>query len=284
MPKRFVALSQEFVLVQFDTKNGTSLACTRLLVQRNDAYFLFLDADGREFYRLVDPGNGRKGPEPGRPIRWEATIDRMATALRKPPAGKERAGVLRELLTSDDPHLREEAAQHLSDWGDHAVPFVPDLVRALNDPTVRPAVARALGYLGPKAKAAVPMLVKLIDKGGRHRQTMAIALGKIDRKGHTAVPVLIRLLKDKNVTVTIGAVRGLGSVGPAASSAVDDLVPLLDSPNVAVRHYTVETLGKIGPAAVAATAKLEALAKQPRDGSFLDTPRAAREALKRLSR
>ena len=285
MPKKFAELAKRFVLVQVDTRNGRSAECKRLLVQRNNAYFLFLDKDGREFYRMVDPGNGRMGPEAGRRILWEAAIARMEASLRKPPAGKEGAALLRGLLICDDPHLREEALSHLASLRDADAPFTSDLLLALDDSAVAVAVAaaRALGAMGPKAKAAVPVLAKLLEKKGRHRQAMAMALGKIDRTGGTAVPVLTRLLKDNDLSVTIGAVIGFGSIGPAAAPVVGDLIPLLDARNVALRFYTVQTLGKIGPAAAAAKEKLQAIANEPR-GSSLDTPGAAREALKRLSR
>jgi len=269
------------VLVKADTKNGTAKVSKLLLVQRNATYFLFLDERGREFYRMVDPGNGRKRNEGGRPIRWSTAIARMEKAVANPPQGKAGIDLLRELLTCGDPHLRSEAAGHVAQRGEAGAPLVPDLIEALEDKDTRRAAVRALGAIGPKAKAALPALLDLLKTDPGHGQAVAMALGQIDRNGGTALQVLVPLLKGGDDSLRIGAVIGLGSIGPNAATAVDDLIPLLDSKNAALKHYTVTALGRIGPAAARAKEKLRELAKT-RKRSGLDTPRAARVALKQI--
>ena len=169
MPEKFAELAKHFVLVRADTRNGTAGVSKRLLVRRNATYFLFLDESSREFYRMVDPGNGRKKNEGGRPIRWSTAIARMEEAVASPPQGKAGMDLLRELLTCDDPHLRSEAAGHLAQRGEAGAPLVPDLIEALEDRDTRRAAVGALGAIGPKAKAALPALLDLLktDRGAR---------------------------------------------------------------------------------------------------------------------
>ncbi len=281
MPEKFAELTEHFVLVKADTKNGSSKVSKRLLVQRNATYFLFLDESGREFYRMVDPGNGRKKNEGGRPIRWNTAIARMEEAVASPPQGKEGSDLLRELLTCDDPHLRSGAAGHVAQLGDAGATLVPDLIKALEDKDTRRTAVRALGAIGPKAKAALPALLDLLKTDRVHGQAAAMALGQIDRNGGTALQVLVPLLKSGTDSMRIGAVIGLGSIGPNAAIAVNDLIPLLDARSVALKYYTIKTLGRIGPAAAKTKEKLRELAKT-RGRSSLDTQRAAREALKQI--
>ena len=220
------------MLVQVDSENGKSPWVARFHIGRNDAYLLFLDQDGAEFDRLVNPGNGRGRGVKGRPIRWEHALPVMEAALKKPPKGRTGLDLLRHLLSSDDAHVRETAAMAIGREKLAGAELVPDLLRVLDDPYRRAArsAARALGAMGTRAKAAIPALVKQLEPGKRNRGAAAIALGRIDRSGRHAVPALLKLMQDESSELKTAAATGLGFVGEHAAVAVPRPDPAPEGP------------------------------------------------------
>jgi len=81
--------------------------------------------------------------------------------------GAEAVEVARELLASDDPHVRAAAARALGAAGPAATGEVDALVARLDDDNagVRRAAARALGQLGRVALPAVTVLVEKLQDG-----------------------------------------------------------------------------------------------------------------------
>jgi HEAT repeat protein len=84
-------------------------------------------------------------------------------------------------------------------------------------------------------------------------------------KARPAIPALIRLLDDKSALVQVNAARSLGGLGTAAQEAVPALVTVLGRAAgtrwqvVAVRDAAASALGEIGPAAAPAIPDLAAL-------------------------
>jgi HEAT repeat protein len=119
---------------------------------------------------------------------------------------------------------------------------VPALVRALES---RPArwkaeAARALGFLGGDARAAVPALVRALGSDDKWvRRAAAETLGGV---GPEVVPQLTRLLGNANARVREGAARALGQVGFAARPAVGGLKKLLKDPESTVRTQSALAL------------------------------------------
>lgn len=66
-------------------------------------------------------------------------------------------------LESGDPELRGHAVGELGWYGARSREAVPGLIQALEDPSwsTRSAAAYSLGSIGPDARAAAPMLLKL---------------------------------------------------------------------------------------------------------------------------
>jgi HEAT repeat protein len=62
-----------------------------------------------------------------------------------------------------DSYVRAEAAETLGDLGEHARPYVPDLIAALHDETCRYDATRSLGRLGAVARDALPELERVRD-------------------------------------------------------------------------------------------------------------------------
>ena len=79
---------------------------------------------------------------------------------------------------------------------------VEDLIKALKDEDseVRLNAAVTLGKMGPKAKAAVPALIKAVEDEYMWR-TAATALGNIGPQAKAAIPTLNRALEDKDLNV-----------------------------------------------------------------------------------
>lgn len=147
--------------------------------------------------------------------------------------------------------------------GPAAKDAMPDLLVALRDPSkwIRGSAARALGAIGPEAKAATAGLVEalpdheVIAEGGplfgktTTSREAAQALMRIDPETGTrvAVPALIRALQSKDTAAQGSALKALGTIGPPAKSAVPALVEVLKEQNQDLRVLAVEALGRIGP-------------------------------------
>jgi HEAT repeat protein len=102
-------------------------------------------------------------------------------------------------------------------------PAVQDLIEAVTNisgpqaDTRRAAAARALGRVGPAAKAAVPTLRKLLKHAWRElRQPAAEGLGGIGAAAGDALPDLIEALRDQFPSVWRAAAEAIGKMGPAA--------------------------------------------------------------------
>jgi HEAT repeat protein len=101
-----------------------------------------------------------------------------------------RAGVheLCEALNSADVAVRTRAALTLAGLGSEAAPAVPVLVSLLNDPKVGAYAARALAGVG---EDAVPALLRLLEDGSALTRKAAVkALGEMGPAAKAAVPAL----------------------------------------------------------------------------------------------
>ena len=96
---------------------------------------------------------------------------------------------------------------------------VSELVKDLNDQRadVRINAARALGEIGPEAKAAVPALIETLkDEEASVRSSAAFALSRI---GLAAVPALSEALKDEDRNVRGSAAVALDQIRSDANAA-----------------------------------------------------------------
>jgi HEAT repeat protein len=145
-----------------------------------------------------------------------------------------------------------------------------DLIRALNDPsgTVRQAAAGALGYIGPAASPAVPILEKrartsvaavkalrrisgtgasdtLRDalQEGSNAFVIQSAADALAGMGESSVPALIEALRGRQAHTRMSAARALGAIRD--QRAVNPLTAVLDDPDEYVRAAAAEALKKI---------------------------------------
>lgn len=150
-------------------------------------------------------------------------------------------------LENDD--LRESAGWSLEQLGAIAVPA---LMQALGDDQwrVRERAARALGYIGPDASAAVFTLRFALKDGDKDvRAQSARALGKIGIAAAEAIPDLVKVLDDRRKAVRFEVAHALGMFGPEAKLATKGLVRLLYD-REDIRNEAVQSLGRLKAAAV----------------------------------
>ncbi|MHC4400701.1 MAG: HEAT repeat domain-containing protein [Planctomycetota bacterium] len=129
--------------------------------------------------------------------------------------------------------------------------IVPDAIAALDDKhsQVCLGACAALHECGPTAKAAVPALIRLLEKDVRGtRQGAMYAFMGIGPEAEPAVPLLIKTLTHDNLHAQYWACRALGQIGPASRPAVPGLIDRLTRATAAVRHNAAAALGDIGPA------------------------------------
>jgi RNA polymerase sigma factor (sigma-70 family) len=101
--------------------------------------------------------------------------------------------------------------------------FVPFFIKTAKgaDLLLRRGAIEILGYFGPTAKAAVPMLIDSVKDPDVHWQALT-ALASIDRQ--TALPFLIEALKSDQPDELQVACSALTKYGPEAKAAVPGLI------------------------------------------------------------
>jgi HEAT repeat protein len=163
---------------------------------------------------------------------------------------------LREALRDADLEVRVAAGEALTKL-DPTTPLddlVAELTKALGgaDESQRKQAAEALGRLGPAAKSAVPLLVKLLKSGSPEQRDQAVrALGGLGPAAREAVPALIEALQDRETDRQM-----------AADRAASKLRGLTLDLGLSVRAAAADALGEIGPEAKPAVPALLATLKE----------------------
>lgn len=159
-------------------------------------------------------------------------------------------------------YLHDKNTAVSSDAGDALLRIgdciVPDLVRVLDedDEWVEGYYAAVLlGSLGPKAKDAVPALIRCLKaKKVDLREAAIRSLGEIGAGAKEAVPALAGILRERTGlfdNVEAGyrcrarAAEALGRLGPAARAALPDLLKSLKDNNATVRVRCAEAIKRI---------------------------------------
>jgi HEAT repeat protein len=189
---------------------------------------------------------------------------------------------LKKMLAEKDGSVRWAAVGVLHEARTELKLVVPVLERFLKDPKRSRGAVRRLSELGPAGKAAVPVLIEMLqtpEEDDPIPHTIGM-LGSLGPAAEPAVPFLTNWLRDEDDLTRYLAVRALRAIGPGARKAVPELVRLLTDSAVYVRAAVVRALGEIGgPDAVRAVPKLVALF----DDQFEFIREAAAESVKRLA-
>jgi HEAT repeat protein len=142
-----------------------------------------------------------------------------------------------------DPSITVPALNALADLGDAGMQV---LIGELQHEKGRYWACVALAEAGPKAKAAVPELSKLLaHKEPEIRMEAAIALGQIGPDSKTAAPQLIKALSDEQNSVRYAAAFAVGKIG--VKDAVGELTKNLDSQDHFLRMVSAWSLAKLKP-------------------------------------
>jgi len=152
------------------------------------------------------------------------------------------------------PRLAAVAAKALGKIGPDARAAVAPLIGALKDSDceLRAEAAQALGAVGPEAAAAVPALVvALTGREGLVAGNAAESLGQI---GSAAIPAIRDVLRNGSQEVRVRAMTALNRAGPKAAAAIPDLVRALADTDEEVRAAAAEALGQVATGARAAAA------------------------------
>ena len=186
------------------------------------------------------------------------------------------ASALRQALRDKDKTVRRLAVEALARLGETTA--IRDLVRMLGDETgsVRDATMGALGQFGP---AAIPVLIREVERGAGRRKAKtrllqaARLLGQIgdDR----ALAPLGALLDSGPATARVAAARGLGDLG--LSQGILDLRQALLDPEPPVRGAALRSI--IDIAGPAARAVVEDYIRRETDPSLKAAARSALASL-----
>ncbi len=185
-----------------------------------------------------------------------------------------------EALKDSDADVRRFAAMALGLTGPPASAAVPDLVALLQSTdqplrtpvsvdlangfrysmTIRYMAARALGKIGPEARAAIPILIKLLDdRDMMLRWAAAGSLAEIGPRDSTVLLALERAMNDTtDENLAQRAATALRMIGEAA---VPVLLNALHSRDPDVRGRAAGALAQIGTPAMAVIPDLERAAK-----------------------
>jgi HEAT repeat protein len=183
-------------------------------------------------------------------VSWSATekftdFDRACEAI----------GALDKLLTHEDPRVRAGAACALCNgYRAKAAPAVPALTRCVAEtcPDLKEYAIRALGEIGPSAKAAVPALKNALhDEDKSNRVEIAKALWHIEQQPEDVVPIFADILEN-DPDARYDCAECIKEMGPWAAAAVPALIKALQDNEDTTRSNVAEALGEIGPQAAAA--------------------------------
>src|SRR4029434_8874350 len=137
---------------------------------------------------------------------------------------------LMKALADDDQILASQASHALGKIGEPAVGVLVEALDNKND-KVRIQAAWAIKASGPRAKAAVPDLTKILksNPAPELRQPVIDALGQIGPAAKEAATALLEIAKDEKqpVNASVHVVVALGKIGPDAKEAGPYLVELI---------------------------------------------------------
>ncbi len=146
---------------------------------------------------------------------------RMASAHDVIPRSELPTAIKRLLPDLDSENYREMASRGFLVLGPLGKNGVPSLIHLLGSKNlaIQESAADCLGRIGPDAKAAIPVLIRLMDEtngmtrweAGSRAQIMMTSLGRIHSDPAVVVPLLIKKL-DEEHGANIPAIFALGAL------------------------------------------------------------------------
>jgi RNA polymerase sigma factor (sigma-70 family) len=172
--------------------------------------------------------------------------DRAIAAVQQ--IGTNGLPVIISMLSSNDPRHAILACYEL---GPKAKPAIPTLIKLLNSGYTRGYVGAALDRIGPDSIS--PLIASLTNKDAAVRTEIVVALGNMPAYSEKnevlisdGIPVLITSLQDESPYVRALAARSLGILGEKEASVVPALIKSLTDTNAEVRWCACLALGQFG--------------------------------------
>jgi HEAT repeats len=148
-----------------------------------------------------------------------------------------------------------EGANGFQILGARAEPALPALTNIYREDISRMSsqcTLRAIGNIGPPAKAALPVLLEALSSSNGRARSLAIdALVSVHADASMVLPELLKSLSDPDAGVREAAARALGSFGGRATTAVPALTAMLQDPDGQVREQATNALKQIDREAAA---------------------------------
>jgi HEAT repeat protein len=170
----------------------------------------------------------------------------------------------------------------LASMGEKGVVLVPHYISWLtnSDPEIQQTGAAFLASVGPKARRAIPELVKASESTNHRLSVVAAgALWSIDRQTNIALRIYTQELQSTNMEHRRSALYSLRQMGLAAMDVGPLIQPFLRDSDDAIRNEAEKTLAEIAPSILQAGQRkmnqqsqefLAMLLKQLREGEFAD--------------
>ena len=200
----------------------------------------------------ADPGSAAAALQPLQP--GEVPLQPSGAAS----GGEADVALLIHKLTDPDSDVRAAGAVGLKALGPKAKAAVPNLIAMLEDDGISSAgepvwilAAQALGKMGPDAVA--DLIAALRHSDPHVIKGAAAALGEIGPASKQAVGLLMAELEKDHPETRITLMYALMRIGPDASQAVPLLVKMLDHEDFHAQYWACQALGGIGPPAEPAT-------------------------------
>jgi HEAT repeat protein len=152
-----------------------------------------------------------------------------------------------EALNAVSPIESETALGRVAPGDEKAIEALGLALAGDPDVDVRNAAARCLGWMGPQAAAAVPVMIRALNDGdGTVRVHVMVGLGRIGLVDGSVAPVLKTIAeRDPSADFRIWAIRALGLMGGESSIVVPTLLKMLDDANGDIRNAAAYQLGEI---------------------------------------
>jgi HEAT repeat protein len=229
---------------------------------------------------LDDERSGVKGYALNEFSNYEA---QEVAHLVKPDTLQKIGNLLKDEKQASD--VRGSAAVALSNFGDAAKAYIPDILNLLKDEKqdsyLRSSAAEALGNFGDAAKAYIPDILNLLKDEKQDsdvRGSAAVALGNFGDAAKAYIPDILNIIKDEkqDFLVRSRAAEALGNFGDAAKAYIPDILSIIkdEKQDPYLRGSVADALGNFGDAAKAYIPDLVNLLKDEKQDPVVRTSAA----------
>lgn len=202
-------------------------------------------------------------------LRTAAAKSLLELGDRDVIADLELVSFLVSQVATGDSLVSEDAALALTYVGTAAVEPLMGAMRSAK-PESREALVSTMGMLGPRAEAAVPMMVRLLNARTTPvplRLSCIRALSTIGVADDKVISTLKTMLALDSPQVKFAAMRSLGTFGESAGPAIDSIIEIAKSDDLYLRNEALLCLGAIGEGTDAVLETLLAAVKDDSDKS-----------------